>query len=131
MSVNPYLTFPGTCAEALTFYENALGAAVNMRPTHAETPAPGNPEWSAKIMHANFTILGTQLMASDAPPGMYRKPAGFRVALNLTEPDKAKTWFDALAAGGTVDMPLQKTFWASAFGMVTDRFNIPWMVNCA
>ena len=87
MSVNPYLTFPGTCAEALTFYENALGAAVNMRPTHAETPAPGNPEWSAKIMHANFTILGTQLMASDAPPGMYRKPAGFRVALNLTEPD--------------------------------------------
>ena len=66
------------------------------------------------------------------PGAIKSESAGDFVGIrNLTEPDKAKTWFDALAAGGTVDMPLQKTFWASAFGMLTDRFNIPWMVNCA
>ncbi|HYP63720.1 MAG TPA: VOC family protein [Acidocella sp.] len=130
MSVNPYLHFAGNCAEALAFYETALGAKVNRRMTHAEAPMPSNPEWADKIMHADFSILGSQLMAADTPPEHYQKPAGFRVTLNLSDPDTAQAWFEALSTGGHIDMPLQKTFWAAAFGMVTDRFNIPWMVNC-
>jgi PhnB protein len=130
MSVNPYLQFSGNCAEALAYYEKNLGAALGMRMTFGEAPTPGTPGWEDKIMHTDFTILGSPLMASDAPPNMYQKPAGFRVTLNMSAPDTAQSWFEALAAGGSIDMPLQKTFWASAFGMVTDRFNIPWMVNC-
>jgi PhnB protein len=131
MSVNPYLQFAGNCAEALAFYERALGAKVNMRLTHGEAPVPSNPEWADKIMHVDFSILGSQIMASDASPEHYQKPAGFRVTLNMSDPDTAQAWFEALSTGGHIDMPLQKTFWAAAFGMVTDRFNIPWMINCS
>ena len=130
MSANPYLQFAGNCAEALTFYEKALGATVNMRLTHSEAPMPPTPGWENKIMHANFTILGSTVMGSDAPAGTYHKPAGFHVTLNLADPAQAQKLFDALATGGTINMPLQKTFWAKAFGMVTDQFAIPWMINC-
>ncbi len=133
MPVSPYLYFAGNCAEALAFYETALDAKVEFRMKFNEVPEPTPVPagWDEKICPVSFTILGTHLMASDAPPGMYNKPAGFRVALNMEAPGTAKTWFDALATGGSIDMLLQKTFWASAFGMVTDRFGIPWMVNCA
>jgi PhnB protein len=135
MPVSPYLYFAGNCAEALSFYEIALDAKVEFRMKFNEAPEspPAPAGWDEKICHASFTILGTCLMASDAPPGMYNKPAGFRIALNMEAmdaPNTAKTWFEALAAGGSIDMPLQKTFWASAFGMLTDRFGIPWMINC-
>ena len=131
MPVSPYLHFAGNCAEALAFYETALGATIDLRLTHAESPMPSPPGWGDKIMHTTFSILGSSLMGSDLPPDMYNKAVGFRVALNMDAPDTAKTWFEALAEGGTIEMPLQKTFWASAFGMVTDRFGIPWMVNCS
>lgn len=132
MSVSPYLHFAGNCAEALAFYEANLGATVEFRMNFNEAPEapPVPPGWDEKICHASFTILGSRLMGSDISPDFYRKPAGLRVTLNIDAPDTAKTWFDALAAGGHIDMPLQKTFWASAFGMVTDRFAIPWMINC-
>jgi PhnB protein len=130
MSVSPYLQFSGNCAEALAFYESGLGATVTFRITHGETPMPATPGWEDKIMHASFTVLGSTIMGSDAPAGMYHKPAGFRVSVSPATPEQAQTFFDALAAGGTIDMPLQKTFWAKAFGMVTDKFSIPWMINC-
>jgi PhnB protein len=130
MSVNPYLHFAGNCAEAIAFYEKTLGASVNMRMTHGEAPMPTTPGWEDKIIHVNFSILGSEIMGADAPPQIYHKPTGFRVTINLSDPDTAQSWFEALAVGGSIDMPLQKTFWASAFGMVTDRFNIPWMINC-
>jgi PhnB protein len=131
MSVHPYLHFAGNCAEALSFYEKHLGAAVTFRLKAGEAPMPCEPDWADKIMHASFSILGAPLQACDVPPAQYQKPAGFRVSLSLSDPDTAQAWFDALSTGGHIDMPLQKTFWAAAFGMVTDRFNIPWMVNCA
>ena len=130
MHINPYLQFSGNCAEALKFYETALGANVAFRMTFGEAPEPPPPGWADKIMHASFTIQGSPLMASDTPPGFYQKPAGFRVSISLTEPETAQAWFNALAEGGSVEMPLQKTFWAVLFGMVTDRFGIPWMINC-
>jgi PhnB protein len=69
-------------------------------------------------------------MASDAPPGRYEKPTGFSVSIELDDVAEAERIFNALADGGTVGMPFQKTFWSSGFGMCTDRFDIPWMVNC-
>ena len=69
-------------------------------------------------------------MASDAPPDHYRKPQGFSVSLNLSDPAEAERIFQALAENGTVQMPLQQTFWAARFGMLIDQFGIPWMINC-
>jgi PhnB protein len=130
MSVNPYLYFPGTCAEAISFYEKHLGATVNMKLTFGETPMPPQPGTENLIAHVNFTILGSPLFASDAPGNMYQKPQGIRITLNPTGETQAHAFFNALADGGNADMPLQKTFWAKAFGMVTDQFGIPWMINC-
>ncbi|MBX6364883.1 MAG: VOC family protein, partial [Gemmatimonadetes bacterium] len=67
---------------------------------------------------------------SDAPPDRYRKPQGLYVSLSVKDPIEAERIYDALAKGGTVEMPLQETFWSPRFGMVTDRFGTPWMVNC-
>jgi PhnB protein len=135
MPVSPYLYFAGNCAEALAFYETTLDAKVEfqMKFNEAPEPPPAPAGWDEKICHVSFSILDSRLMGSDTPPDFYHKPTGFRVALNMEAIDAntAKTWFDALAAGGSIDMPLQKTFWANAFGMVTDRFGIPWMINCA
>jgi PhnB protein len=69
-------------------------------------------------------------MGSDAPPGRYEKPSGFSISLETSDEAEADKVFATLAEGGTVHMPIQKTFWARRFGMLADRFGIPWMVNC-
>jgi PhnB protein len=81
-------------------------------------------------MHATMSIGHTKLMASDSPPGQYRKPEGISVAIGLKDAAKGEQIFNALAENGQVIMPFQKTFWAAGFGMCVDRFGIPWMVNC-
>lgn len=83
-----------------------------------------------KILHARLKVGDTTLLASDAPPGSYQKPAGFRVSVQTGTPEEADQAFNALADGGTVQMPIAETFFSKRFGMVTDRFGIPWMVNC-
>jgi PhnB protein len=132
MQLNPYLTFNGDCEEALKFYEQSLGGKIESLNTFAGTPAAEHapPDWGSKIMHASIKIEGQRLMASDAPPGHYQQPQGISVTIGLNDPDKGERIFNALAEGGTVQMPFQKTFWASGFGMCVDRFGIPWMVNC-
>ena len=87
-------------------------------------------EWGKKILHARLVIGDTYLMASDAPPDRYEKPKGFSVSLVLTDPAEAERIFNALAKDGTIQMPLEPTFWAARFGMLVDRFGIPWMINC-
>jgi PhnB protein len=69
-------------------------------------------------------------MGSDSPLDRFEKMQGFSVTLNIKEPKDAERVFDALAEGGTVRMPLEETFWAVKFGMLTDRFGTPWMINC-
>ncbi len=81
-------------------------------------------------MHARMTIGDAVLMASDAPPEHYHKPEGFRVSLMIPDPQQAERTFANLAEGGSVTMPIQETFWARRFGMLVDRFGIPWMINC-
>jgi PhnB protein len=132
MQLNPYLLFNGTCEEAFKFYEKCLGGKIEAMMTHAGTPAESQtpPEWLNKILHAKMSVDGQLLMGSDAPPGRYREPHGFYVSLSMKNQADGERIFHALAEGGKVGMPFQKTFWAAGFGMVTDRFGIPWMVNC-
>lgn len=132
MRLNPYLVFNGECEAALTFYAECLGGKIEAMLPHAGTPAEAHvpAEWRDKILHARMSIGDDVLMASDAPPGRYEQPKGFSVTLQITDPAEAERVFHRLAEGGTVQMPIQQTFWAARFGMVVDRFGTPWMVNC-
>ena len=86
--------------------------------------------WSDKVMHGNLTIGDQALMGADAPPGRYEEPKGISLSLHIKSVADAERIFDELAEGGRVVMPLEKTFWAARFGMLVDRFGIPWMINC-
>jgi len=132
MQLNPYLTFNGQCEAAFKFYEKCLGGKIEAMLTHEGTPAEQHvpSEWRKKILHARLTVGDEVLMGSDAPPERYEQPQGFSVSLNNNDPAEAERIFRALSENGRVQMPLQQTFWASRFGMLVDRFGIPWMVNC-
>jgi PhnB protein len=136
MQFQPYLIFNGNCAEAMRFYERVLGGARIdrlMKMGDAPEPCPGMPpEASDLVMHARLSIGDRTLMASDTMPGQpYEGMKGFSVVLAYPTVEEARRVFDALADGGSVTMPMDKTFWAEAFGMVVDRFGTPWMVNGA
>jgi PhnB protein len=129
--LNPYLFFDGTCADAMRFYEKVLGGKLDLM-THASSPVADqtSPEMADRIMHARLVFDGGMLMASDWMAGQpYDGMKGFSLALAYPTVAEAKKVFDALAEGGKVTMPLDKTFWAEAFGMLVDRFGTPWMVN--
>jgi PhnB protein len=133
MRLNPYLTFNGNCEEAFKFYEQCLGATIEVMHTHEGSPMPDNmpPEWQKKILHVRMAVDDNLLMGSDAPPEHYEQPKGFSVSLDFDKLADAERAFHALAENGTVQMPFQKTFWAAGgFGMLVDRFRVPWMVNC-
>jgi PhnB protein len=132
MQLNPYLFFNGQCEEAFKFYADCLGGQIEAMMSHAGTPAEEHvpAEWRDKIVHARLTVGDQVLMASDAPPEHYQKPQGFSVSIGIKDPAEAERIFNALAENGTVQMPLQQTFWARSFGMCVDRFGIAWMVNC-
>jgi PhnB protein len=132
MQINPYLTFPGTCREAFSFYAQCFGGTIDAIFTFGETPAAADAPagWNDKIMHATLTFEGRQVMGSDAPPNQYQTPIGISMSCHPATVEEAERVFAELAKGGTVTLPIQETFWAQRFGMVVDRFGIPWMVNC-
>jgi PhnB protein len=132
MQMNPYLFFDGQCEAAFKFYEKALGGKIEAMIPHEGTPAAEHvpPEWRSKIMHASMVVGDKTLMGSDAPPDRHDQMKGFYVMLGVDRPAEAERIFNALAAGGTVRMALEKTFWAERFGMVVDKFGTPWMINC-
>ncbi|HET6632316.1 MAG TPA: VOC family protein [Rhodanobacteraceae bacterium] len=136
MNINPYLFFDGNCRQAFEFYAQCLGVELKAMLTAADTPmrdqAPA--EGRDQIMHACIEVGDNVLMASDwncgPNPAPFEKPRGFRLSLNVGSSDEAERCYQALAEGGSKDMPLEKTFFAERFGMLTDRFGIPWMINC-
>jgi PhnB protein len=132
MQLNPYLSFNGECATAFKFYEQCLGGKIEASMTYGESPmADQTPaEWRNKIIHSQLKVDGMTLMGADSPPNMFTQPQGFSVILSIDDSTEAKRVFEALSENGTVQMPLQKTFWAEAFGMLTDQFGTPWMINC-
>ena len=88
------------------------------------------PNWGSKIMHARLEFSGQTLMGSDAPPERYHAPKGTMISVSVDKPEDADRIFQSLSEKGTVEMPIQKTFWAQRFGMLTDQFGTPWMINC-
>ena len=132
MQTHPYLIFEGRCEEAIHFYSKALGAEVVMMmrmKDSPEPPPPGSPPGSEnKVLHASLRIGNTTISASD---GMNRgKPTfqGFSIALSTATEAETDRVFKALSDGGSVQMPLTKTFFSPRFGMTTDRFGVAWMV---
>ena len=132
MKVQAYVTFDGRCEEALEFYKKSIGAVVTglMRwKDSQDKDMKGPPGYEEKIMNAAFRIGETELMADD---GMGDAPAEFKgmtLAIEVADDAEAKRVFTALGEGGSITMPLMKTFWTSSFGMLTDKFGVPWMVN--
>ncbi len=131
-TITPYLFFGGRCEEAIEFYRAALGAEVEMLMRFNESPEPTPPGmlqkgFEKKVMHAAFRVRGVQLLASDGCDDKSNFD-GFRLALTVPTEADARRSFDALAVGGSVQMPLAKTFWSPCYGMVTDRFGLGWMV---
>lgn len=133
--IQPYLFFGGRCEEAVEFYRTAIGAKVEMLMRYREAPdqppegmlAPG---YENKIMHAAFHVGDTLVMASDGCGGPDEpKFGGFSLSLTTADEAAAQRAFTALAEGGSVTMPLGKTFWSPCFGMLTDRFGLGWMIT--
>jgi PhnB protein len=133
MQTCTYLTFDGNCREAITFYADLLGGEIVAMLEHGDVPGMRAPaaEWGDKIIHALMKLGDREIMASDAPPQHYSVPQGFSVQLSVDSATEAKRIFEGLATGGRVTMPLGKTPWAEQFGMLVDRFQIPWMINYA
>ncbi|VUD40420.1 hypothetical protein TDB9533_00207 [Thalassocella blandensis] len=128
----PYLSFDGRCAEALDFYSKTLSATVAIKVPFSQMPgddAPIPENWKEKIMHAEWKIGDQQLMACDAPPQMYKSPhQGYSINLMLDEISEAERIYEALKQDGEVQMPLEESFFAHRFAMLTDQFGIPWMI---
>jgi len=133
MHVQPYLMFDGRCEEALGFYKTAIGAEVGMLMRWKDSPdksmcSPGNEE---KVMHSQFRVGDTTIMASDGHCTGKPDFKGFALTINAKDEAEADRLFNALADGGQVQMPMAKTFFSPRFGMVGDKFGIGWMVIVA
>jgi PhnB protein len=130
MQLNNYLFLDGRCEEAFTRYQMVLGGRMMAMIRHAGTPAESHvpPEWAEKIMHCCLEIDGRRLMGSDAPPGRGSPLGGFAIQIAAGSVEEAERIFAALGQGGTLTMPIEQTFWAERFGMLTDEFGVPWMI---
>lgn len=129
MELAPYLNFDGSCREAFQFYATLLGGTVIFMQTFGESPMTAPPGWGDKVMHATIAVGSQRLMGSDAPPQRYNRPQGTYVSMQLTSRSEGERIFQALSDGGQVEMPFSETFWSPGFGMVVDRYGIPWMIN--
>ena len=132
MRLNPYIMFNGDCEAAFKLYERVTGGKIVAMLPYEGSPAAGHApsEWQKKILHARIDIGEDTIMGSDASPGHYNKPQGSSVTLRVDTPEEAERAFKGLADGATVQMPMDKTFFAKKFGMLVDKFGTHWMVIC-
>lgn len=128
--LNPYLNFRDNAREALEFYQSVFGGELRIN-TFKELHASQDPSEDDLVMHAQLEgDHGVVLMASDLPPRMeFQPPGSFSISLSGDDEPVLAGWFEKLAAGGTVTMPLTKAVWGDTFGMCVDRFGISWLVN--
>lgn len=132
MQLHPYLNFNGTCDAAFKFYEKVLGGKITLKLRFGETPMaeqfpPGSQD---QIAHVRLESGSMVLLGSDCPPEFFEKAQGTVLSLNVDSIAEAERVFNALKENGSIKMPLEKTFWAVRFAMLTDQFGTPWMVNC-
>jgi len=130
--IQPYLFLDGKCEEAIEFYKRALGAEVKLLLRFKDSPEPPKPGCAPsdlnKVMHAQFQVGETMVMASDGRATGNPDFKGFALSLTVKTARDADKAFNALADGGKVEMPLAKTFFSARFGMVVDRYGVFWMV---
>ena len=132
MQASPHLHFKGNCREAFDFYAATLRGRISFAMTYGESPAASQtpPEARDQIIHARLEFGNQAIMGCDPPRERFQPAQGFNVLLTVQDPAEAERVFVALARDGSISMPFAQTFWAYRFGMCTDRFGIPWMVNC-
>jgi PhnB protein len=132
MQASPHLHFKGNCREAFDFYAATLRGRIAFAMTYGESPAASqtSPEVRDQIIHARLEFGNQAIMGCDPPRERFQPAQGFNVLLTVQDPAEAERVFVALAREGSISMPFAQTFWAYRFGMCTDRFGIPWMVNC-
>ena len=132
MQTHPHLSFNGQCEEAFRYYEKHLGGKITALALYEGTPAENfmPAELRKKVIHAQIRIGDGTLMGADSPPDRFQATHGIAVTLAADTPADAERIFHALADGGSVQMAMDKTFFAAKFGMLRDRFGIPWMVIC-
>ena len=131
--VQPYLYFSGRCDEALAFYQKTIGAQIEMLMRYSESPQPIPPGsipagFENKVMHATFRVGASTMMASDGNEKALCFN-GFSLSLTLPTEEEAKRVFVALDEGGSIHLPITKTFWSPCFGMLKDKFGLGWMVS--
>lgn len=131
MRVNTHISFNGDCEAAFRFYAACLDARIEIMLTYGESPMAGQfpADWQGKIIHAGLAIGNDSISGADAWPADPGPPKGFTMSLSFNDTVETERVFNALAEGGKITLPLQKTFWTSHYGMLTDRFGIPWMIN--
>lgn len=132
MRINPYLSFKGQCREAFEFYAKTFRGEIAMIMSQGESPMAAELPAASRdlIMHAELHIGDQVLMGADAVEGCGPSQGNGCVTITVDSIDEAERLFAALSAGGTVFMPMAETFWAQRFGVASDRFGTPWMINC-
>jgi PhnB protein len=132
MQVNPHLSFDGQCEAAFKFYEQCLGGQLGAIFRYAGTPLADQvpADWQDKVMHGTLRLGELVLMGADVAPDRYEAPKGFSLSLHIKNTTDAERIFRELGEDGRIVVALEKTFWADRFGMVIDRFGMPWLINC-
>ena len=133
MTFTPYLNFNGNCAEAFKFYEQTFGGKIEFLQTHADSPMKDHvpPDWQDKVIHVSLDVHGQRLMGSDAPADHFAPAQGLYINITVPSAAEGQRVFEKLAEGGRVTMPFAETFWSPGFGMLSDRYGTPWMINSA
>jgi PhnB protein len=132
MPLSAHLCFDGQCEEAFQTYARILGGTIETMLSYGEAPMGDQvePQWRKRIVHATLEWNGNRLLGADVLGGAYERPQGFFLTLSVDDLEKATFLFESLVEGGRVLMPLQATFWSPAFGVLVDRFGVPWEINC-
>jgi len=133
MRLSFHLVFDGQCESAFRFYERTLGGKIDLLLTYGASPMAEevSPERRDQIVHASLTLGDLVLAGADVAPEEYEQPQGFYILLAVEDRAEAERIFDALAQNGAVRMPIQKTFWSPAFGVLVDQFGTPWEISAA
>jgi PhnB protein len=131
MRVSPHLCFNGQCREAFEMYQSLLGGTLETMLTYGESPMASStdPSWHDRIVHATLLLDEVELTGVDMITGSYCRPQGFFVTLAVDGAARASEIFKSLSQGGTISVPFEETFWSPGFGVLVDRFSIPWEIN--
>jgi PhnB protein len=133
MRIHPQLSFDGQCKPAFLLYQQVFGGTITSMQSYGESPIAStiHPRWYHRIMHATLQTEEFELAGADVLPDDYRKPEAAAVILAFKKTAEAERIFNALADGGEITLPFQHTFWSAGFGMLVDRFGIPWEISSA